>query len=36
MKALSIHLEYAMNIVKGLKTVEVRGWTTKSVREENR
>ena len=29
MKALSIHPEYAMNIIKGLKTVEVRGWTTK-------
>ena len=29
MKALSIHPEYAMNIVKGLKTVEVRTWTTK-------
>ena len=28
MKALSIHPEYAMNIVKGLKTVEVRTWTT--------
>lgn len=29
MKALSIHPEYAMNIIKGLKTVEVRTWTTK-------
>lgn len=29
MKALSIHPEYAMNIIKGLKTVEVRSWTTK-------
>lgn len=29
MKALSIHPEYAMNIVKGLKTVEIRGWTTR-------
>ena len=29
MKALSIHPEYAMNIIKGLKKVEVRSWTTK-------
>ena len=29
MKALSIHPEYAMNIIKGLKTIEVRSWTTK-------
>ena len=29
MKALSIHPEYAMNIIKGLKTIEVRTWTTK-------
>ena len=29
MKALSIHPEYAMNIVKGLKTIEVRTWTTR-------
>ena len=29
MKALSIHPEYAMNIIKGLKTIEVRTWTTR-------